>query len=281
MPTENISIAELSLSFFILAVVYLCLIAVPLIQLVRITHTGIPLFKATTQKIFLAALLCTATFRTSFFIIVPLTNRHDTFNITEFSNHFLTFLDDFGCLLFFSTFTLLILFWAEITLLARNRRSVYSKRVRPLYIASLILVWVIQIVIWTAIFTTSKPLVDQIDNIFYSLISVVAAVGFFYFGGHLYLMLKNNPIESAGRKSKLREVLYITAICTSCFIGRSILYVILTFEPSLSVNPLTVAVYYVVSEILPAFIVLFVLRKLPPPKPTHSYPEVNAPLLTN
>lgn len=37
-------------------------------------------------------------------------------------------------------------------------------------------------------------------------ISLCAAVGFFYFGGHLYMMLKNNPIESAGRKSKLREV---------------------------------------------------------------------------
>jgi len=279
MGAEHVSIAELSLSFFILAGVYSLLIVLPFIQLVRITRTGIPTCKPTTQKTFLAMLCCTAAFRTSFFLVVPLTNRHDTFNITEFSDALLTILDDLGCLVFFTTFTLLILFWAEITLLARNRRSVYSKRVRPLYFILIAFVYIVQIAIWITIVSTSKPVVDQVDNIFYCLISLVAAVGFFYFGGHLYLMLKNNPIESAGRKSKLREVLYITAICTICFVGRSILYVVLTFEPSLSVNPVTVAVYYVVSEILPAFIVLFVLRKLPPPKPTHTYPEVNAPLL--
>jgi len=145
-------------------------------------------------------------------------------------------------------------------------------------------VYIVQFAIWVGIIVVKKSTkhldgLDEVDNIFYSIISFFAAFGFFYFGGHLYLMLKNNPIESTGRKNKLREVLYITIICTVCFIGRSVLYIVLTFEPSLDVNAYSVAIYYFISEIFPAFIVLFVLRKLPPPKAVHAYPEVHAPLL--
>jgi len=273
----------LALSFYALAAIYSLLIVFPFIQLVRISRVGQPFLKPTTQKTFLMLLFCTAAFRTAFFVIVPLINEHEAFNITDFTDPLLTILDDFGCIVFFTTFTLLILFWAEITLLARNRRTVYSKRVRPLYFILIGLVWLIQICIWATILVVNKnkydrALLDKVDNIFYSIISLFAAFGFFYFGGHLYLMLKNNPIESAGRKNKLREVLYITVICTVCFIGRSVLYIVLTFFPSLDVNPISVAIYYFISEIFPAFIVLFVLRKLPPPKQNH-YPDVNAPLL--
>lgn len=282
---SHATLDELLAAFFVLAGVYSLLVIFPFIQLVRITKVGQPFFKPTTQKTFLALLLCTATFRTTFFLIVALTSsKEESFKITQFSNPLLTILDDLGCLVFFTTFTLLILFWAEITLLARNRRAVYSKRVRPLYICCVAFVYIVQFALWATILAVHKndkdlKDIDIVDNIFYSIISLFAAFGFFFFGGNLYRMLKNNPIESTGRKNKLREVLIITVICTMCFVGRSILYIILTFKDSLSVNPFTVALYYWVSEILPAFIVLFVLRKLPPSKPNHVYPEVQAPLL--
>lgn len=275
---------HLSVAFYVLAGVYSLLIFFPFVQLIRIARLGQPCCKPTTQKTFLGLLLCTAAFRTSFFLIVPLTSGNATFNVTNFSNPLLTILDDFGCLVFFTTFTLLILFWAEITLLARNRRAVYSRRVRPLYFCMLAFVYIVQFAIWATILSVHRGnhdlgVLDTMDNIFYSIVSVLAAFGFFYFGGNLYRMLKNNPIESTGRKHKLREVLNITVICTVCFVGRAILYAVLTFQPSLDVNPLTVSAYYFISEIFPAFIVLFVLRKLPPTKPTHVYPEVQAPLL--
>lgn len=286
---QHAEVRELEISFYILAAVYSLLIIFPFVQLIRIARVGQPVCKPTTQKTFLALLLCTAAFRTSFFVIVPLTSGYQTFNITKFSDPLLTILDDFGCLVFFTTFTLLILFWAEITLLARNRRTVYSRRVRPLYFCLVAFVYIVQFAIWATILSVHEgdhdlSDLDKIDNIFYSVVSIMAAIGFFYFGGNLYRMLKNNPIESTGRKHKLREVLNITVICTVCFIGRAVLYAVLTFEPSLDINPFTVIAYYFISEIFPAFIVLFVLRKLPPTKPAHvqsstSYPEVNAPLL--
>jgi len=281
---NHVSLRELAISFYVLAGIYSLLIIFPFVQLIRIARVGQPICKPTTQKTFLVLLLFTAAFRTSFFLIVPLTNGNATFNITNFSNPLLTILDDFGCLVFFTTFTLLILFWAEITLLARNRRTVYSRRVRPLYFCMVAFVYIVQFAIWATILSVHRgdhdlSDLDKMDNIFYSIVSVVAAFGFGYFGGNLYRMLKNNPIESTGRKHKLREVLNITVICTVCFVGRAILYAVLTFEPKLDVNPVTVAAYYFISEIFPAFIVLFVLRKLPPTKPAHVYPEVHAPLL--
>jgi len=214
---------------------------------------------------------------------VPTITEGITFDIAEFSNPLLTILDDVGCIVFFTTFTLLILFWAEVTLLAKNRRPVYTKKIRPAYYVTIGTFYLIQFAIWIAMLWVDRSrhgrrTVNKIDNIFYSVISLMAAFGFFYYGGKLYLMLKNNPVESTGRRSKLREVLYITVICTVCFIGRSILYIVLTFEPDLDVNPINVALYYFVSEIFPAFIVLFVLRKITPPRPVYDHPEVT-PLL--
>ena len=64
--------------------------------------------------------------RTSFFLIVPLTNGDATFNITNFSNPLLTILDDFGCIVFFTTFTLLILFWYVPLVLAQHHPYISS-----------------------------------------------------------------------------------------------------------------------------------------------------------
>lgn len=52
---------------------------------------------------------------------------------------------------------------------------------------------------------------------FIAFVSVSAAVGFVVYGGRLFLMLQRFPIESRGRKKKLREVGLVTAICAACF----------------------------------------------------------------
>jgi hypothetical protein len=52
---------------------------------------------------------------------------------------------------------------------------------------------------------------------FLSAVSLAAAVGFLVYGGRLFLMLQRFPIESRGRKKKLREVGLVTAICAACF----------------------------------------------------------------
>lgn len=52
---------------------------------------------------------------------------------------------------------------------------------------------------------------------FLAAVSLAAAAGFVLYGGRLFLMLQRFPIESRGRKKKLREVGMVTSICAACF----------------------------------------------------------------
>ncbi len=52
---------------------------------------------------------------------------------------------------------------------------------------------------------------------FLAIVSLSAALGFLLYGGRLYLMLQRFPIESRGRRKKLREVGLVTSICAGCF----------------------------------------------------------------
>eukprot|EP01113_Clastostelium_recurvatum_P034213 TRINITY_DN4612_c0_g1_i6.p1 TRINITY_DN4612_c0_g1~~TRINITY_DN4612_c0_g1_i6.p1 ORF type:complete len:321 (-),score=92.62 TRINITY_DN4612_c0_g1_i6:27-896(-) len=247
----------------------------PLVQISRITRLGYPLLKASTQKSFLALLLLTAAFRTVFFIAVPLI-APQPFYITHFKNPFYTVLDDLGCIVFYILFTYLILFWAEIIYHAQNRRAFFTRRMRPTYYALQVIIFIGQAAIWVYLLIQRDDhvridQVDVIDNIYYSAISLIASFGFLYYGGQLYIMLKRNPIESGGRTTKLREVFIVTTVCTVCFVARSVLVILITFM-NFDVNFIVVAVYYFISEVVPSFMVMYVLRKLPPP-PISSVPS--------
>lgn len=98
---------------------------------------------------------------------------------------------------------------------------------------------------------------------------LAAAGGFVYSGGRLFLMLKRFPIESRGRRKKLREVGAVMSICTAAFASRALLLALATShgqQPGLDAlgHPLLNLGYYTLSEILPMALVLFLLRKLPP-----------------
>lgn len=69
-------------------------------------------------------------------------------------------------------------------------------------------VYVSLISFWLLLFFLPKHThdIDIAVNIFLSFIYVMAAVGFISYGGRLYLMLKQFPIESRGRSTKLKEV---------------------------------------------------------------------------
>lgn len=56
-----------------------------------------------------------------------------------------------------------------------------------------------------------------ISAAFLAAVSLCAAVGFVLYGGRLFVMLQRFPIESRGRKKKLREVGLVTSICAACF----------------------------------------------------------------
>ncbi|CAI5474020.1 unnamed protein product [Closterium sp. Yama58-4] len=81
-------------------------------------------------------------------------------------------------------------------------------------------------------------------------------------------MLRQFPIESRGRRKKLHEVGFVTLICFSCFIIRAavIAYSALVSSSWLDVveDPWLNVAYYACVELIPAALVLYILRKLPP-----------------
>lgn len=94
-------------------------------------------------------------------------------------------------------------------------------------------------------------------------ISGLSAIGFIYYGGRLYSMLKKFPIETSGKTKKVREVVLVTITCTTCFLLRFAFLSISTFFQILDINDAFIVSYYVLVEILPCILILLILRRLP------------------
>lgn len=87
------------------------------------------------------------------------------------------------------------------------------------------------------------------------------------------------PIESRGRRKKLREVGCVTAICAACFTLRAVIVAWSAFDADdadLDVldHPLLNVVYYTACEVVPSALVLYILRKLPPRRSQQGYQQI-------
>lgn len=182
---------------------------------------------------------------------------------------------DLPGLLFFSTYTLLVLFWAEIY---HQARSLPTEALRPIFLILNGIVYVIQVCIWLAEWITASEATVIIAQLYLAVISIMAALGFLTYGGRLFLVLRRFPIESKGRQKKLREVGSVTAICFTCFLIRTVVAAWAAFSSAADVDvldhPLLNLFYYVIVEIIPAALVLFILRKLPPKRVTGHYQAI-------
>ncbi|MFS7979203.1 hypothetical protein Hanom_Chr10g00924671 [Helianthus anomalus] len=179
---------------------------------------------------------------------------------------------DLPGLLFFSTYTLLVLFWAEIY---HQARSLPTDKLRPAYFIINGIVYFIQICIWIYMRFNNTAAAVELAELFFSLISLAAAVGFMVYGGRLFVMLRRFPIESRGRQKKLHEVGFVTGICCTCFLIRCVMVAIAAFDKNADIHvlnhPILNFAYYMMVEILPSALVLFILRKLPPRRVSDQY----------
>mmetsp|Transcript_12927 Transcript_12927/g.17673 ORF Transcript_12927/g.17673 Transcript_12927/m.17673 type:complete len:292 (-) Transcript_12927:333-1208(-) len=185
-------------------------------------------------------------------------------------------------LLFFSTYSLLVLFWAEIYHQARKPSSPPSG-LRPAFIAVNLLVYTLQVALWTYLSLSSSDdhqhLINLLTACFMAGVSTLAAVGFTLYGGRLFIMLRRFPSQSPGRRKKLKEVGCVTSICTTCFTARAIIVAYSAFNHNASLDvikhPVLNLVYYLAVEIIPSALVLFILRKLPPKRPKNGYQPIS------
>ncbi|KAK7245844.1 hypothetical protein RIF29_40696 [Crotalaria pallida] len=246
-----------SVVFYSLCAAYSLLSSVALIQLIRI-EARVPEYGWTTQKIF----------HLMNFILNALRAVVFGFHSEVFLLHpkvlILVPLELPG-LLFFSTYTLLALFWAEIY---HQARSLSTDKLRVVYFSLNGAVYFIQVCIWIYIWIDDSSAVEFIGKIFIAAVSFIAASGFLIYGGRLFFMLRRFPIESKGRRKKLREVGSVTAICFTCFLIRCVMVFISAFDSNASLevldHPILNLIFYMLVEILPSALVLFILRKLPP-----------------
>ena len=174
---------------------------------------------------------------------------------------------DLPGLLFFTTYTLLVLFWAEIY---HQARSLPTDSLRPTFVVANVFTYLFQASLWTwaGLEARDRETLRRVSSLFLSIVSFAAASGFAVYGGRLFAMLRRFPVESKGRRKKLREVGTVTAVCAACFLARSGMVALSTFASADRLDVLSHpgrnAAYYVGCEIAPSALVLFILRKLPP-----------------
>ncbi|PKA56749.1 hypothetical protein AXF42_Ash002052 [Apostasia shenzhenica] len=154
-------------------------------------------------------------------------------------------------------------------------RSEPTDMLRPTYGIINIIVYVIQICIWVYQLTSSKPIAEEIAKLFFAIVSFCGSLGFIIYGGRLFLMLRCFPNESQGRRKKLNEVGLLTGICGLCFLIRCIMVAVSAFVKNADVDvpdhPILNFIYYMLAEIIPSALVLFILRKLPPKRVSDQY----------
>ncbi|KAB5560436.1 hypothetical protein DKX38_005393 [Salix brachista] len=268
--------------FYALCGAYALVSAVALIQLIRI-ELRVPEYGWTTQKVFHLMNFIVNGVRA---IVFGFHNQVFAMN----PQALVLVLLDLPGLLFFSTYTLLVLFWAEIYHQASvyiGARSLPTDKLRVVYISVNVAMYFVQVSIWVFLWVDDNSVVELIGKIFIAVVSILAALGFLVYGGRqclliwpvhpsrLFFMLRRFPIESKGRRKKLHEVGSVTAICFTCFLIRCFVVFLSAFDADASLDvldhPVLNLIYYMLVEILPSALVLFILRKLPPKRISAQY----------
>jgi hypothetical protein len=245
-----------------LAVAYAAIASVALLQITRI-QLRVPEYGWTTQKVFHLLNFLVCGLRAVVFAFRE--------PVQKLPLPFVRILLlDLPGILFFSTYTSLVLFWAEIYYQAR---SLPTSSLRPLFVIINIVVYLIQGVLW--IFaslssgTSKGALATQLSACFLAFVSAAAAIAFITYGGRLFLMLTRFPTESRGRRKKVREVSLVTCICATCFAFRAVISAWSAFDAAdadldITGHPLLNLIYYSGAEVIPSALVLYILRRLPP-----------------
>ncbi|XP_031494494.1 tobamovirus multiplication protein 3-like [Nymphaea colorata] len=250
--------------FYTLSALYGLVAAVALIQLVRI-EVRVPEYGWTTQKVFHFLNFVVNGVRSVVFVF-----RRGVQRMTpEILQHALL---DMPSLVFFTTYALLVLFWAEIYYQARG---ISTDGLRPTFLTINGVIYAIQIALWLVMWWKPVHFVVTLSKLFFAAVSLFASLGFLLYGGRLFLMLQRFPVESKGRRKKLQEVGYVTTICFTCFLIRCIMMCFCAFEKAANLDvlnhPVLNFIYYVLVEIVPSALVLFILRKLPPKRGVTQY----------
>ncbi|PUZ77086.1 hypothetical protein GQ55_1G342200 [Panicum hallii var. hallii] len=242
--------------FCALAVLYGIVAAASFIQVARIQRR-VPEYGWTIQKVFQFLNFVVNGARCSIFAFRRLVQQVNP----PILQHVIL---DLPGLAFFTTYAVLALFWAEILYQARG---LMTDRLRSGFYTINGVVYALQGFLWLCLWWNPNHSMLVISKLFIAGLSFFTALGFLLYGGRLFLMLKYFPLESKGRQQKLREVGRVASICFCCFMARCIMMCFNAFnkEADLDVldHPVLNFFYYLLVEILPSSLVLYILRRIP------------------
>ncbi|KAL5211501.1 hypothetical protein ABZP36_022348 [Zizania latifolia] len=242
--------------FFSLAALYGLIAAASFIQVVRIQYR-VPEYGWTTQKVFQLLNFVVNGARCSIF-----TFRRQVQQVNpEIFQHVIL---DLPGLAFFTTYAMLALFWAEISYQARDLET---EGLRSGFYTINGVIYAIQVLLWVLLWHNPNPYMTVLSKLFVAGLSFSAALAFLLYGGRLFFMLKRFPIESKGRQKKLREVGRVATICFFCFLARFIMMCFDAFDKEADLDvldhPILNFIYYLIVEIVPSSLVLYILRRIP------------------
>eukprot|EP00033_Pygsuia_biforma_P001048 GCRY01001194.1.p1 GENE.GCRY01001194.1~~GCRY01001194.1.p1 ORF type:complete len:300 (-),score=46.83 GCRY01001194.1:140-1039(-) len=259
-----------TLTAIVLGGLYLPIILIPLVQFIRIvSRTG---FQWSTQKLFLFFSAVGNTLRVAFFIYVLFGKYEgdDLFLLDVHKYPVFSMLCLIPGLIFWTTYGLLVLFWCEIIQKARGDPFSYTKRLKPTFVIINFVVYFIQALLWAMLYFIQEDTdaIETFSDAFFALLCLVLSFGFFSSGTKLFRMLKDIVPSgrrlSEGRSSKLVEVGTVMAICSVSLFARGAVIVFFIFRKAVVLSYVFVAVYYVLIEIIPSMLVIFIFRRLPP-----------------
>ncbi|CAI5741366.1 unnamed protein product [Hyaloperonospora brassicae] len=193
-------------------------------------------------------------------------------------------MDQVPILAFFAIYALLVQFWAEVYYNAVDKLSTLTDVVKPAIRWCIVVVLLIQGLFWAfyaSVWRNERAFFTRTQALLNMELFLIIATGFIYFGRKAYTELRSVPVEMRIRSRKLRELVNITSIGTSCFMTRCALQVVLSTEKRQLHDRSTwfvVVVYYAVLEIVPALSVLYFNRRLPTRRASSSLSATSKPI---
>ncbi|KAG1700162.1 hypothetical protein DVH05_011971 [Phytophthora capsici] len=193
-------------------------------------------------------------------------------------------LDQLPILAFFSTYTLLVQFWAEVYYNAVDNLPTLTGVIKPAIRWFLVIVLLIQGLFWifyASVWRNERAFFTRSQAILNMELFLIIATGFIYFGRKAYIELRSVPVELGIRSRKLKELTIMTTVGTSCFMTRCGLQIYLSTERKQLHDQSTwfiVVVHYALLEIVPALSVLYFNRRLPPRRRPGGLSATSSPI---
>eukprot|EP00727_Mastigamoeba_balamuthi_P003911 m51a1_g13517 hypothetical protein (165) ;mRNA; f:1110-1891 len=129
-------------SYETLASLYVALAAVCAVQVVRFHLKG-----------FIIVMTMASASRAAFYLLAPVTQEGKCYikDAGRYGSKAFQVLADFGSILFFTSFSLLGLFWAEVLYNASQQREKLDRVVKPMFLLGNVAVYTLQLMAWTMI----------------------------------------------------------------------------------------------------------------------------------